>query len=84
MESLGRSSTLESGLSFHDANIALVARDSHFFVHQGVLMRHSKVFAKAIHDLRPDTPTSEGKVILKLDDEPLELYSFLLALYDGM
>ncbi|TFK74064.1 hypothetical protein BDN72DRAFT_123245 [Pluteus cervinus] len=77
---------VRTGLSFHDANIALLARESYFFVHQGVLMRHSKVLADAISDLGLCGPSTvlKGNPLLKLDDDPTELHWFLLALYDGI
>lgn len=77
----------QSGLHFSDGNIALLAGDSYFLVHQGFLSRHSNPIATAITELleRPSSPvTYDGKLILQVADSPEEIRHFLLALYDGM
>lgn len=71
--------------SFADGNIALLANNVHFIVHQGFLSRHARSFATAIRDLGGCSgPFIEGHPVLELDDAPSDLYQFLLALYDGV
>lgn len=71
---------------FSDGNIALVAGDFYFTVHQGVLCRHSQPLAESIKKLKSeDSPRLiDGHLVLVLNDQPKDLARFLLALYDGV
>jgi hypothetical protein len=72
---------------FSDGNIALVAVDFYFTVHQGVLCRHSQLLAELIKKLKVEDSQSrliDGHPVLVLNDQPKDLARFLLALYDGV
>lgn len=72
---------------FSDGNIALVAGDSYFTVHQGVLCRHSEFFAESIKKIKVEdsqTRLIDGHLVLVLNDQPKDLARFLIALYDGV
>jgi hypothetical protein len=72
---------------FSDGNIALVAGDFYFTVHQGVLCRHSELLAELIKKLKVEDSQPrliEGHFVLVLNDQPKDLARFLLALYDGV
>ncbi|KAF8160612.1 hypothetical protein B0H34DRAFT_745968 [Crassisporium funariophilum] len=75
-------------LWFLDGNIALVADNFYFCVHQGILSRHSEVFAQIIKNHSGDDKKKsrllEGSLVLELDDSATDLRCFLLALYDGV
>ncbi|KAF5351771.1 hypothetical protein D9756_007750 [Leucocoprinus leucothites] len=70
-------------LSFEDGNVALLAANTAFFVHRGVLSRHSPVLAEAMATLDPAIEVS-GCPLLTLDENPDDLAHFLYALYDGV
>jgi hypothetical protein len=72
-----------SELSFPDGNLALLAASTAFFVHRGVLGRHSPVLADAIASLDPSVQIN-GSPVLRLDEHPDHLAHFLYALYDGI
>lgn len=72
---------------FSDGNIALVAGDFYFTVHQGVLCRHSELFAELIKKIKVEdsqTRLIDGHLVLVLNDQPKDLARFLIALYDGV
>lgn len=72
---------------FSDGNIALVAGEFYFTVHQGVLCRHSQLLAELIKQLKLEdsqTRLIDGHLVLLLNDQPKDLARFLLALYDGV
>lgn len=72
---------------FSDGNIALVAGDFYFTVHQGVLCRHSELFAELIKKIKVEdsqTRLIDGLLVLMLNDQPKDLARFLIALYDGV
>jgi len=72
---------------FSDGNIALVAGDFYFTVHQGVLCRHSELLAEFIKKLKAEISQPrliDGHLVLVLNDQPKDLARFLLALYDGV
>ena len=72
---------------FSDGNIALVAGDFYFTVHQGVLCRHSELFAEFIKKIKVEdsqTRSIDGHLVLVLNDQPKDLARFLIALYDGV
>ena len=72
---------------FSDGNIALVAGDFYFTVHQGVLCRHSELFAELIKKVKVEdsqTRLIDGHIVLVLKDQPKDLARFLIALYDGV
>ena len=72
---------------FSDGNIALVAGDFYFSVHQGVLCRHSEHFAELIKKIKVEdsqTRLIDGHLVLVLNDQPKDLARFLIALYDGV
>ncbi|KAL0072648.1 hypothetical protein AAF712_000411 [Marasmius tenuissimus] len=73
-------------LSFADGNIALLASNQYFVVHQGVLFRHSAALKAAVEDLtaNPHKTTSDGIPLLKVQEAPDDLFHFLSALYDGL
>lgn len=74
-------------ISFSDGNIALVAGDFYFSVHQGVLSRHSHLLAESIKKLKVEDSQPQlidGHTVLVLDDQPKDLARLLLALYDGV
>jgi len=70
----------EMELWFGDGNVVLVADNTAFCVHKGVLARHSPVLAAAIALLDNTLPCPR----LVLDDPPDDLARFLYALYDGV
>lgn len=70
-------------LNFYDSNIILKAHDTYFYVHQGVLMRHSVVLTEMINALKLGDQISQSKAIIELDEEPIHVQSFLVSLYDG-
>jgi len=81
--------TRHPDLWFSDGNIALVANGLYFNVHRGLLCRHSVPLSEAIKALEADDNFKqarfiEGNIVLELEDKPKDLYSFLLALYDGV
>ena len=72
---------------FSDGNIALVAGDFYFTVHQGVLCRHSELFAELIKKIKVEdsqTRLIDSHPALVLNDQPRDLARFLIALYDGV
>ncbi|KAL0576297.1 hypothetical protein V5O48_005673 [Marasmius crinis-equi] len=72
--------------SFVDGNIALLAKDQYFVVHQGVVCRHSAILKCDIKKMITHSPetTPEGIPYLRLQDAPEDLCHFLTALYDGV
>ncbi|KAF5328689.1 hypothetical protein D9619_011690 [Psilocybe cf. subviscida] len=74
-------------LWFADGNIALVAGGFYFNVHQGLLARHSTPLAEIIQALKAEEKQArliEGNIVLELEDKPVDLCRFLVALYDGV
>jgi hypothetical protein len=74
-------------LWFADGNIALVAGGLYFNVHQGLLARHSTPLAEVIKSLKAEEKQArliEGNIVLELEDKPVDLCRFLVALYDGV
>ena len=72
---------------FSDGNIALVAGDFYFSVHQGVLCRHSEPFAELIKKIKMEdsqTRLIDGHLVLVINDQPKDLARLLIALYDGV
>ncbi|KAL0956682.1 hypothetical protein HGRIS_002810 [Hohenbuehelia grisea] len=83
----GLMATRHSGLSFDDGNLAVLAGDSFFLVHQGLIARHSAPIDSAIKQLYLHGPPAhflEGRPVLHLDDPPNDMLLFLLAIYDGV
>ncbi|KAF8893391.1 hypothetical protein BD779DRAFT_1436137 [Infundibulicybe gibba] len=71
-------------LSFDDGNIAILADNSYFLVHQGLLSRHSQPLSLAIQALDSNCSHVEGRPILHLQDTSKDAFYFLQALYDGL
>ncbi|KAL1747049.1 hypothetical protein HDZ31DRAFT_80751 [Schizophyllum fasciatum] len=72
-------------LSFSDGNLAVLAGNQYFLVHQGLLSRHSPTLAAILASLdSATTPTIEGHPVLELAEDPDDMYFFLTALYDGI
>lgn len=85
--SIIRSPCRHPDIWFSDGNIALVASDFYFTVHQGVLCRHSELLAELIEKIKVEDSqlrSIDGHLALVLNDQPKDLARFLLALYDGM
>ncbi|KAJ7594567.1 hypothetical protein C8J56DRAFT_821382 [Mycena floridula] len=79
------SPTRHPDLSFSDGNIAILAGNQYFVVHQGYLGRHSRPFAAAIDNLECCPRHSlEGFPALQVEDSSDHMLMFLLALYDGV
>ena len=70
-------------LSFEDGNLALLAQDRYFIVHQGFLCRHSQVLQTLFTN-----PTNTRKLLdrpaVEVDEKWADLGCFLSALYDGV
>ncbi|ESK97300.1 hypothetical protein Moror_17731 [Moniliophthora roreri MCA 2997] len=72
-------------LSFSDGNLAILTYDQYFLVHQGFLRRHSSVLDAEIKMVLNQSQTSlEGLPVLDVQEDPNDIYHFLLALYDGI
>ncbi|KAG7446519.1 uncharacterized protein BT62DRAFT_124122 [Guyanagaster necrorhizus] len=74
------------GMCFNDGNIAVLAGQYYFLVHQVLLCRHSPALDSAIKALDSTCSPAhlEGRPVLHLNDGPDEMYHFLSALYDGV
>ena len=70
-------------LSFDDGNLALLADDRYFIIHQGLLCRHSQVLQGMLVELK-DTRRLFDRPVLELDEKWTDLGCFLAALYDGV
>ncbi|KAF5326275.1 hypothetical protein D9611_000481 [Ephemerocybe angulata] len=70
-------------LSFDDGNLALLAEDRYFIIHQGLLCRHSAVLQALIADSK-DARILLGRPVLELDEKWSDLGCFLASLYDGV
>ncbi|KAI0793251.1 hypothetical protein C8Q75DRAFT_713174 [Abortiporus biennis] len=74
--------TRHSDMSFDDGNIALLAGHVYFLVHRGLLCRHSNILHNMILEEKgSDHETLEGRPILRLPHDPMDLSFFLRALY---
>ena len=70
-------------LSFEDGNLALLAEDRYFIVHQGFLCRHSQILQTQIINSR-DTRKLLNRPVVELDEKWADLGCFLSSLYDGV
>ncbi|KAJ3505000.1 hypothetical protein NMY22_g17732 [Coprinellus aureogranulatus] len=70
-------------LSFEDGNLALLAEDRYFIIHQGLLCRHSQVMQQMLVE-STDTRRLFDRPVLELDEKWTDLGCFLGALYDGV
>lgn len=69
---------------FEDGNVVLVASQTSFKVHRGVLAKHSDVFQGLFNIPQPeDAEKYEGVPVIKMTDNPDDVSVFLAALYDG-
>lgn len=69
---------------FDDGNIVLVAEQTSFKVHRGVLAKHSDVFQGLLGIPQPiDAEKLEGLPVIMMADNPDDLSVLLTALYDG-
>ncbi len=83
-------------LWFEDGNVVVVAQESGFRVHRGVLSRHSAAFVKLLDDasdsetladqlnivINPDN-TIEGSVMVHVSDSAHDFGHLLRIFYDG-
>ncbi|KAF4598027.1 hypothetical protein EYR38_006421 [Pleurotus pulmonarius] len=69
-------------LTFEDGNLAILAGEFYFLVHQGLISRHSAPLAAAI--LEPSADRLEGRPVLCVSESPEDMLHFLTALYDGV
>lgn len=70
-------------LSFEDGNLALLAEDRYFIIHQGLLCRHSQVLQAMLVN-SGDTRRLLDRPVLELDEKWTDLGCFLGSLYDGV
>ncbi|KIY50401.1 hypothetical protein FISHEDRAFT_65004 [Fistulina hepatica ATCC 64428] len=73
--------------SFDDGNLALIAQDHYFLVHQGLLSRHSPYianFLKSVDTSSPLLAKIQGRPAIRLEDTADDVCLFLTALYDGV
>ncbi|KAJ2922495.1 hypothetical protein H1R20_g14597, partial [Candolleomyces eurysporus] len=70
-------------LSFEDGNLALLAQDRYFIVHQGFLCRHSQVL-QALFTNPTNTRKLLNRPAVEVDEKWADLGCFLSALYDGV
>ena len=69
---------------FDDGNTFLVAEQTSFKVHRGVLAKHSEVFQGLFRIPQPvDAEQHDGIPVINMTDKPGDLAVFLAALYDG-
>ena len=69
---------------FEDGNIVLVAEQTSFKVHRGVLAKHSDVFQGLLGIPQPiDAEKLEGLPVIMMADNSDDLSVLLTALYDG-
>lgn len=69
---------------FDDGNVVLIADDTLFRVHRGVLSHHSVVFRDMFMIPQPEEfEQMEGCPVVHLSDSPRELGVLLGALYEG-
>ncbi|KAL6306852.1 hypothetical protein BKA93DRAFT_728331 [Sparassis latifolia] len=70
---------------FADGSIILIAENTAFRVHQGVLSRHSEVFRDLFTVPQPDGEQyAYGCPVVCLYDSPVDLRYLLRVLYDGL
>ncbi|KAF9501660.1 hypothetical protein BDN71DRAFT_1426204 [Pleurotus eryngii] len=69
-------------LNFEDGNLAILAGEFYFLVHQGLISRHSAPLAAAILELSTDR--LEGRPVLRVSESSEDMLHFLTALYDGV
>lgn len=72
-------------LWFEDGNVMIIAEDTAFRLHRGILSRHSEVFRDMFSIPQPqgDAEIMEGVPVVHLPDSLHDLAHFLCALYDG-
>ncbi|KAJ3478811.1 hypothetical protein NLI96_g9499 [Meripilus lineatus] len=78
--------TPHSTLRFEDGNIVLIAQNTYFRVHKGILMHHSEVMKDMFQIPQPAYSAAdliEGCPIVHMSDTASDIELFLLALYDG-
>ena len=78
---------MDVGLWFDDGNIVLVAEDTPFKVHRGVLAQSSQVLKNILSVPQPRTldewETMDGVSLLHMSDSWKDLSYVLSALYKG-
>ncbi|KAF5393199.1 hypothetical protein D9757_000531 [Collybiopsis confluens] len=71
--------------SFSDGNLALLAQNFYFLVHQGLVCRHSPVLRAAVDAIQSTSALYlEDRPVIQLQDSSEDILCFLLALYDGI
>lgn len=70
-------------LSFEDGNLAVLAEDRYFIIHQGLLCRHSQVL-QGMLVTSTDTRRLLDRPVLELNEKWTDMGCFLGSLYDGV
>lgn len=75
-------------LWLEDGNVVIVAQDTAFRVHRGLLSRHSEVFSGLFTLAQPDdqalTERYDGCPVVRVPDSSHDFRHLLRALYDGL
>ncbi|THH16576.1 hypothetical protein EW146_g4071 [Bondarzewia mesenterica] len=72
-------------LCFEDGNLAILAEQSYFLVHRGVLHHHSTYLDQLVNALNHESGDNlEGRPVLCLQESAKDIFLFLSALYDGL
>jgi hypothetical protein len=72
-------------LCFDDGNLAILAGNHYFLIHEGVICRASPVLRALTMAMdRDNSHVLEGRAVLALQDSSDAMANFLQALYDGM
>ena len=78
----------DSDVWFEDGNVVIVAQQTAFRVHRGVLSRHSETFSGLFTLPRPVGDAAEDDIdgcpIIRITDSSHDLKHLLHALYDGL
>ncbi|KAI0720103.1 hypothetical protein C8T65DRAFT_755303 [Cerioporus squamosus] len=80
--------TRDSDLWLLDGNVVIVAQDTAFRIHRGLLSRHSEVFNGLFALAEPDEPAAaelcDGCPVVRIPDSVHDFRYLLHALYDGL
>ncbi|RPD57118.1 hypothetical protein L227DRAFT_239457 [Lentinus tigrinus ALCF2SS1-6] len=78
----------DSNLWLEDGNVVVVAQDTAFRVHRGLLSRHSEVFSGLFTLAQPDDEAAaelyDGCPVVRVPDSSHDFRHLLHALYDGL